>query len=85
MEFFCFRVIDCNSPERAGAFPPGSIAVKLDEFIRKDISILGDCSFSNTFVEDVFFYFGRKIDALGNPLSKERVVIVSPIIGPLWS
>lgn len=80
MDFFGFGIIDFNPPERMRAFISGSIARKLDEFIGKNISILGDFSFSNHLVEGIVFHLGHKIDALGDPLGKEPVVIVGPVI-----
>ena len=80
MIFSRFRVISLNPPERIRTFLPGAIAGKLDQFVRTDISILRDFSFPNDLKEGVVFHFGHKIDALRNPLGKETVVIVSPII-----
>jgi hypothetical protein len=80
MNFLHFWVIDFNPSERMGAFFPGAIAGKLDQFVLTDISPLGDSSLPNDLKEGIVFHFGHKIDALGNPLGKETVVIVSPII-----
>jgi hypothetical protein len=80
MNLLRFRVMDFNSSERMGAFLPGAIAGQMDQLVLMDISLLGDCSFPGDLKEGVVLHFGHKIDALGNPLSKETVVIVSPII-----
>ena len=39
-----------------------------------------DFSLSNDFIEGIVFHPGDKVDALGCPLAKQGIVIISPII-----
>lgn len=49
-------------------------------FVFKDRAVLRDFPLPDDFIEGIVFHPGDKVDALGCPLAKQSVVIISPII-----